>query len=232
MKCYVVQDLLPLYAEQLVTEETAADIKAHLESCADCTEFYTQMKSPAPEVVVPEDIKPLEKVKRRNRAKITVISLCAVAMTLFVLFGVYGIIPIRSDRLRMELTVYWESIDENGEHHWYDTAEAADENAKERIDICFKGDCIEMRNTVSSTNWWHHRGEPDEIILTNEMLAFYPTIVPATFHRQYWATMRLGLPAIDGYIITLHCRDEDIVYDVADLAQRALNGETVITVGK
>lgn len=234
MECYVVQDLLPLYAEQLVSAETAADLQAHLEACAVCAQIYAHMEQPSvPEVAAPEDIRPLKKIKRRNRAKIAVISLCAaVVMTLFFLFGVYGIVPIRSDRLQMELTVYWESIDSNGEYHRYDTAAEADEDAKERICIDFKGDCIEMRNTVSSTNWWHHRGEPDGIILTNNMLAFYPTVLPGTFHRQYWATMRLDVPVIDGSIITIHCRDYDFVYELTDLATRARNGETVMTVGQ
>lgn len=233
MKCHVVQDLLPLYAEQLTAPETAADIQAHLDTCAVCAQIFAHMEPSAPPVAAPEDVKPLKKVRRRNRVKIIVLSLCsAVVLTLFFLFGVYGIIPIRSDQLRMEIEVYWEIFDENGERHRYDTAEEAGEEAEERISITFKGDCIEMRNTFSCTNWRHHRGELDEIILSNDMLAFYPTVVPQTFHRRYWATMQFGVPVIEGYLITIHCRDKDIVYEVSDLANRALNGETVITVGK
>ena len=36
MKCHVVQDLLPLYAEQLISAETAADVQAHLAHCEHC----------------------------------------------------------------------------------------------------------------------------------------------------------------------------------------------------
>lgn len=232
MKCYVVQDLLPLYAEQLVAEETAADIKAHLESCADCTEFYAQMESPAPKVVVPEDIKPLKKVKRRSRTEIIVGSLCcAVVLTLFVLFGVYGVIPLDSSRLQMKLRVYWLSSDENGERQWYDTAEEAGDHAEERIDIEFKGDCIEWRNTLSGAAWWHHRGESDEDIISSTLLTFYPTVIPMEFHRRYWAVMHLDEPVEDGSLIVIHCRDRELVFEVTELANRARNGETVINCG-
>ena len=36
MKCYVVKDLLPYYIDGLSSEEVNAEIKEHLESCADC----------------------------------------------------------------------------------------------------------------------------------------------------------------------------------------------------
>ena len=36
MKCYVVQDLLPEYVEGLCREETAKEIKQHLEGCEEC----------------------------------------------------------------------------------------------------------------------------------------------------------------------------------------------------
>ena len=35
-ECYIVRDLLALYAEQMVSEETARFIKEHLAGCADC----------------------------------------------------------------------------------------------------------------------------------------------------------------------------------------------------
>ena len=232
MECYVLQDLLPLYAEQLTAPETSADVQAHLDACEKCAQIYARMKSPAPEVAAPEDIKPLKKVKQRSRVKIIVLSLCSsVVLTLFVLFGAYGIIPLRSDQLQMALRVYWQSYDENGALRRYDTPEEAGEHAEERINITFKGDCIEWRTALSCFNWRHHRGEPDESILTNTLLTFYPTVVPRTFHSQYWAVLNDSMPVIDGYLITIHCRDADYVFEVTELARRARNGETVITLG-
>ena len=35
-ECYIVRDILPLYLEDMVSEETAAFIKEHLEHCPAC----------------------------------------------------------------------------------------------------------------------------------------------------------------------------------------------------
>ena len=43
LSCYVVRDLLPAYIEDLTGEETAADIRAHLAGCPDCSAMYASM---------------------------------------------------------------------------------------------------------------------------------------------------------------------------------------------
>ena len=44
-ECSVVRDILPLYLENMVSEETAESIKEHLESCPDCAAEFEAMKS-------------------------------------------------------------------------------------------------------------------------------------------------------------------------------------------
>ena len=36
--CSVVRDLLPLYAEEMIEEETRALVDEHLEDCSDCSQ--------------------------------------------------------------------------------------------------------------------------------------------------------------------------------------------------
>ena len=36
LPCYLIRDLLPLYHDRVLAEQTAADVKEHLDSCADC----------------------------------------------------------------------------------------------------------------------------------------------------------------------------------------------------
>ena len=45
MKCAVARDLLSLYAEDLVSPETAAELEAHLAVCADCRETLRRMRT-------------------------------------------------------------------------------------------------------------------------------------------------------------------------------------------
>lgn len=60
MKCNVIKDLIPLYIDDCCSEESAALVKKHLESCAECKELYEDMKTPT-EVVstsaVPKKLK-------------------------------------------------------------------------------------------------------------------------------------------------------------------------------
>ncbi|MDD3429784.1 MAG: zf-HC2 domain-containing protein [Oscillospiraceae bacterium] len=44
LPCTVVQDLLPLYVENLVNEETGFAIGEHLADCKDCRESYVRMQ--------------------------------------------------------------------------------------------------------------------------------------------------------------------------------------------
>ncbi|MGN0314285.1 MAG: zf-HC2 domain-containing protein [Fusicatenibacter sp.] len=44
-KCSVVRDILPLYLENMVSEETGAFIKDHLENCPECTVELETMKA-------------------------------------------------------------------------------------------------------------------------------------------------------------------------------------------
>ena len=44
-ECSLVRDMLPLYLENMVSEETRAFIKEHLETCPECAAEYEALKS-------------------------------------------------------------------------------------------------------------------------------------------------------------------------------------------
>lgn len=44
-ECSIVRDVLPLYFENMVSEETAAFVKEHLETCPDCAAEFEHLKS-------------------------------------------------------------------------------------------------------------------------------------------------------------------------------------------
>ena len=45
IECYIIQDLLPLYIDHACSEQTAEDIKKHLQSCEKCKKLYEEMSS-------------------------------------------------------------------------------------------------------------------------------------------------------------------------------------------
>lgn len=44
LPCYIVSDLLPLYQDNLLSEQTKADIDAHISECPDCKNKMTAME--------------------------------------------------------------------------------------------------------------------------------------------------------------------------------------------
>ena len=58
--CGIVKDLLPLYAEDMASEESNAFIKNHLETCADCKAAFETMKAP----VAADPAAPLKSVRK------------------------------------------------------------------------------------------------------------------------------------------------------------------------
>lgn len=80
MPCCAVCDLLPLYAERLTSEETAAAVEQHLKSCADCADVYKKMtgiEEPKPEEEAEVDYL---KNLRRSRKRWILGAICAVVL--------------------------------------------------------------------------------------------------------------------------------------------------------
>ena len=93
-ECNIVRDILPLYVEDMVSEETAKFVKEHLAECKSCREDYEAMKSTDGFVENKsdnsEDIKianGLKNIKNTINKKIRSIVLCAVAAVLVVIVG-------------------------------------------------------------------------------------------------------------------------------------------------
>lgn len=67
-ECKIVEDLLPLYAEELVSAESAEFIRTHTESCARCATLLGRTAQPVQKL--PEDPEALKKALRRDRRKL------------------------------------------------------------------------------------------------------------------------------------------------------------------
>lgn len=91
-ECSIVRDLLPLYAENLVSDDTAAFVCEHLKSCDDCGKEYERIKEPKP-IQNGNEAAPLQSLSRKLKMKrIQTIALTAVFLiALFVsAFAVLG----------------------------------------------------------------------------------------------------------------------------------------------
>ena len=88
-ECSIVKDLLPLYIEDMVSEETALFIEEHLQTCSKCKELLNKMKGTNEEVVnndkskITDDGTVIKNVKSKLKKK----KLFTVALTIFLTFS-------------------------------------------------------------------------------------------------------------------------------------------------
>lgn len=92
-ECNIVRDLLPLYVENMASEETREFVEAHLSNCPECNEIYDSMLETKGDEKLGLDEKeeqnkeilPLLIVKRKLNKKRIVTSIIAVVISLVIL---------------------------------------------------------------------------------------------------------------------------------------------------
>lgn len=88
LPCYLVEDLLPLYAEHLVSSQTENDIQLHLSHCKSCSLKYQAMTAPMEtpkqdaQTVDAGGVQFLKKERRMGRYKIVAAMACCLALFL------------------------------------------------------------------------------------------------------------------------------------------------------
>ncbi|MBQ6019966.1 MAG: zf-HC2 domain-containing protein [Clostridia bacterium] len=93
-ECCLVKDLLPLYAENMVSDETAALVAEHLNECADCAARAERLRQPAAEIPAPEatadEAAPLRRVKKNLKKRKAAVALLAAAAAFLAVFAVFS----------------------------------------------------------------------------------------------------------------------------------------------
>lgn len=97
LTCGIVNDLLPLYAEDMVSGETAAALDAHLAGCPACRGKLQEMKTPPPVSAgaTEQETAPLRKFRHRLLLNLLgaplwlplLILICALVLTVVLTVG-------------------------------------------------------------------------------------------------------------------------------------------------
>lgn len=79
LRCEIVQDLLPIYTENMVSPYTAQEVNNHLADCPECTAKYKEMSATAPNVQMRMDtaqqfIDYQKKAKKKTAVPIIIIA--------------------------------------------------------------------------------------------------------------------------------------------------------------
>lgn len=64
-ECSIVQDILPLYVEDMVSEDTAGFVKEHLRGCPECRAELKKLREPVTVQLEPDiNAAPLKRLKK------------------------------------------------------------------------------------------------------------------------------------------------------------------------
>lgn len=108
IKCTIIQDILPLYIDEVVSHDTKKMIEEHLQHCGKCQKEYEYMKQ---ELLLPVDNKDslLKSINKKWRNKKIMIALSSILGTAILLFGAFSyvfyyetVIPYSEDLIKIE----------------------------------------------------------------------------------------------------------------------------------
>ena len=89
-ECSIVRDILPLYAEKMVSKDTAEFVKGHLENCPVCCAELEKLREPVEVQAEPQtdiDAAPLKRLKKALLMKKVRTILCTAAVLLALAVG-------------------------------------------------------------------------------------------------------------------------------------------------
>lgn len=102
LKCYIVEDLMPEYLEDICSQETKEDIQEHLQECGDCRKKLEEIQGEDKEFeqslpIGSEDIQPFKKIgkelKKNRIKKVVAIVLLVVVCAVFGVLTVGQVFP-------------------------------------------------------------------------------------------------------------------------------------------
>lgn len=83
VSCNIIEDLIPLYAEDLLSEDSKQLVEKHLDVCEECREYLNELREM--ESLPPEtDTNPLKKIQHTIQKKKRHAMLLSILITLFV----------------------------------------------------------------------------------------------------------------------------------------------------
>lgn len=106
-ECSIVRDLLPLYAESMVSPETASFMEEHLKDCEHCRKEYERLKAPCA-VPAQDDAAPLLMLQKKMAAKrlrtivLTAVFAVALLVSAFAVLDAPVYLPYTEERLAVE----------------------------------------------------------------------------------------------------------------------------------
>ncbi|MGE7094314.1 zf-HC2 domain-containing protein [Lysinibacillus sp. NPDC048646] len=108
IKCTIIQDLLPLYVDEVVSDDTKEIVEAHFQQCENCKKDFEAMKQVV-YIPVEKEVSTIKSIQRKWRSKKLIISGTSIVLTAALLFGAFhfifhydSVIPYKEDLIKVE----------------------------------------------------------------------------------------------------------------------------------
>lgn len=112
--CDVVNDLLPLYIDDICSGESKKIVEYHLNECEDCNHLYHMMKTEV-KVIKDTDNSLIKKVKRKILIEKIVVSLLVMVLMLLIIIFSSG--PLFVEKVNMNQVVSMEQVSIEEDEH-------------------------------------------------------------------------------------------------------------------
>lgn len=89
IECDVIRDILPLYAEDMVSDKTRQLVDEHIYECADCEKLLAEIMEP--EVQIDRNIEPIREFKKSFRKHTATVAVLSVFSTIIAILFIVGI---------------------------------------------------------------------------------------------------------------------------------------------
>lgn len=109
INCNIIKDILPLYVDGVVSDDTKEMIEEHLEHCEECKKEVGLMKQ---ELYIPaeKEASIIKDFKRKWRNKKFIISVVSILLTGLILFGTFAfifhydrVVPYKESLIKIEI---------------------------------------------------------------------------------------------------------------------------------
>ena len=89
IKCTIIQDVLPLYIDEVVSEDTKEMVDDHLQHCVTCQKEYESMEQDL-YIPVENKVSLFKNISKKWRKKKVIISLVSILVTAIILMGAFS----------------------------------------------------------------------------------------------------------------------------------------------
>lgn len=90
--CAIIKDLMPLYVDGVLSEDSVKLVDEHLESCSECKDCYNQLKASDVAVIqnkAADDKATIKKIRRKMNLKKVIVGCIVAAVVSAGAFGIY-----------------------------------------------------------------------------------------------------------------------------------------------